>query len=361
MKRKDKTPANGDELPIRNSTAEFLIFAKDSGANIISVRFQDKMLWLTLQLIADLFDVAKSTVSEHLSNVFSSGELARDATVRNFRTVRQEGERTVERNLEYYNLEAIIAVGYRVNSSRATQFRRWATGVLRDFALRGYVLDRKRMENGTFLGEDYFERLLEEIREIRLSERRFYQKITDIYATAMDYDCNAETTRLFFAKVQNKLHYAVHRHTAAELIYERADSGKEHMGLTTWEQAPNGRILKSDVVVAKNYLTQNEVEELGRIVNAYLELAESRAKRRIPMTMEDWATYLDRILTIDDRELLTRASEISAEIAQSKAIGEYEKFRVRQELEYKNDFDRQLDLLEEQARQATGGETEEKP
>jgi len=360
MKRKDKTPANGDELPIRNSTAEFLIFAKDSGANTISVRFQDKMLWLTLQLIADLFDVDKSVVSRHLSNIFSQGELAPEGTVAKFATVRQEGSRQVERQLEYYNLEAIIAVGYRVNSVRATQFRRWATGVLRDFALRGYVLDRKRMENGTFLGEDYFERLLEEIREIRLSERRFYQKITDIYATAMDYDCNAETTRLFFAKVQNKLHYAVHRHTAAELIYERADSGKEHMGLTTWEQAPNGRILKSDVVVAKNYLTQNEVEELGRIVNAYLELAESRAKRRIPMTMEDWATYLDKILTIDDRELLTRASEISAEIAQAKAIGEYEKFRVRQELEYKNDFDRQLDLLEEQARQANGGDAEGK-
>ncbi len=353
MKRKNnQPPANGDELPIRNSTAEFLIFAKDNGANTISVRFQDKMVWLTLQLIADLFDVDKSVVSRHLSNIFSQGELSSEGTVAKFATVRREGNRSVERQLEYYNLEAIIAVGYRVNSGRATQFRRWATGVLRDFALRGYVLDRKRMENGAFLGEDYFDRLLEEIREIRLSERRFYQKITDIYATAMDYDCNAETTRLFFAKVQNKLHYAVHRHTAAELIFERADSGKEHMGLTTWEKAPNGRILKSDVVVAKNYLTQDEVEELGRIVNAYLELAESRAKRHIPMTMADWAAYLDRILTLDDRELLTRASEISAEIAQAKAIGEFEKFRVRQELEYKSDFDRQLDLLEEQARKA---------
>ncbi|MBP5787247.1 MAG: virulence RhuM family protein, partial [Kiritimatiellae bacterium] len=335
MKKKDKVPANGDELPMRDSTAEFLVFAKENGANTIPVRFQDKMLWLTLQLIADLFEVAKSTVSEHLRHIFDGNELCKSATVRNFRTVRMEGRREVERNLEYYSLEAIIAVGYRVNSSRATQFRRWATGVLRDFALRGYVIDRKRMENGTFLGEDYFERLLEEIREIRLSERRFYQKITDIYATAMDYDRNAEATRLFFAKVQNKLHYAVHRHTAAGLIYERADSGKEHMGLTTWEKAPNGRILKSDVVVAKNYLTQDEVEDLGRIVNAYLELAESRAKRRIPMTMEDWAAHLDKILTIDDRELLDRASEISAEIAEAKAVGEYEKFRVKQELEYK--------------------------
>ena len=348
MKR--KKPENGDELPMRNSTAEFLVFAKDNAADTIAVRFQDRMLWLTLQLIADLFDVTKSTVSEHLTNIFAAAELDAAATVRKFRTVRQEGNRQVERQLEYYNLEAIIAVGYRVNSSRATQFRRWATGVLRDFALRGYVLDRERMKNGAFLGEDYFERLLEEIREIRLSERRFYQKITDIYATAMDYDRNAETTQLFFAKVQNKLHYAVHRHTAAELIYERADSGKDHMGLTTWEKAPNGRILKSDVVIAKNYLTQDEVEELGRIVNAYLELAESRAKRHIPMTMEDWAKYLDKILSIDDRELMTRASEISAEIAQAHAINEYEKFRVRQELEYRNDFDRQLDWLEEQAK-----------
>lgn len=347
---KNRKPENGDELPIRNSTAEFLVFAKDNAADTIAVRFQDRMLWLTLQLIADLFDVSKSTVSEHLTHIYAAAELDASATVRKFRTVRQEGRRQVERQLEYYNLEAIIAVGYRVNSLRATQFRRWATGVLRDFALRGYVLDRKRMENGAFLGEDYFERLLEEIREIRLSERRFYQKITDIYATAMDYDRNAETTRLFFAKVQNKLHYAVHRHTAAELIYERADSGKEHMGLTTWEKAPNGRILKSDVVIAKNYLTQDEVEELGRIVNAYLELAESRAKRHVPMTMEDWAMYLDKILSVDDRELLTRASEISAEIAQAHAFNEYEKFRVRQELEYKNDFDRQLDWLEEQAK-----------
>lgn len=347
---KNRKPENGDELPIRNSTAEFLVFAKDNAADTIAVRFQDRMLWLTLQLIADLFDVSKSTVSEHLTHIYAAAELDASATVRKFRTVRQEGRRQVERQLEYYNLEAIIAVGYRVNSSRATQFRRWATGVLRDFALRGYVLDRKRMENGAFLGEDYFERLLEEICEIRLSERRFYQKITDIYATAMDYDRNAETTRLFFAKVQNKLHYAVHRHTAAELIYERAASGKDHMGLTTWEKAPNGRILKSDVVIAKNYLTQDEVEELGRIVNAYLELAESRAKRHVPMTMEDWAMYLDKILSVDDRELLTRASEISAEIAQAHAFNEYEKFRVRQELEYKNDFDRQLDWLEEQAK-----------
>ena len=354
MKQKDTIPSNGDELPMRDSTAEFLAFAKENGADTISVRFQDRMLWLTLQLIADLFDVDKSVVSRHLSNIFAQGELSPEGTVAKFATVRREGARTVERRLDYYNLEAIIAVGYRVNSGRATQFRRWATGVLRDFAMRGYVLDRKRMENGevSFLaGKSGI--------EIRLSERRFYQKITDIYATAMDYDRNAETTRLFFAKVQNKLHYAVHRHTAAELIYARADAGKEHMGLTTWEQAPNGRILKSDVVVAKNYLTQDEVADLARIVNAYLELAESRAKRHIPMTMEDWAVHLDKILVLDDRELLARASEISVEIAQARALGEYEKFRVRQEREYKNVFDRQLDLLEEQARKMNPEDTGE--
>lgn len=356
MSARKAGPRDGEELPVRNATAEFLVFAKEGGADTISVRFQDGMVWLTLGLIAELFDVDKSVASRHLSNIFGDGELSREATVAKFATVRQEGGRQVERRMEYYNLEAIIAVGYRVNSGRATQFRRWATGVLRDFALRGYVLDRKRMENGAFLGEDYFARLLEEIREIRLSERRFYQKITDIYATAMDYDRNAETTRAFFAKVQNKLHYAVHRHTAAELIAERADAGKEHMGLTTWEKAPAGRILQSDVVVAKNYLMQEEVADLGRIVNAYLELAESRAKRHIPMTMEDWSAHLDRILSVDDRELLTRASEISAEIARQHALDEYEKFRVRQELEYRSDFDRQLDLLEEQAKTGAEGD-----
>ena len=354
--KQSKNAIGGDLLPVRNSTAEFLTFAHEHGANTIAVRFQDGMLWLTQPLICQLFEVAKATVSEHLSNIFSSGELSPETTVRKYRTVRQEGARQVERQLDYYNLEAIIAVGYRVNSTRATEFRRWATGVLRDFSIRGYVIDRKRMENGTFLGEDYFEHLLSEIREIRLSERRFYQKITDIYATAMDYDKHAEETRSFFAKVQNKLHYAVHGHTAAELIWERADARQEHMGLTTWEKAPEGKIVKADVGIAKNYLTREELESLGSIVNAYLDLAERQAKKQIPMTMADWAKHLDRILLATGDELLTRASEISMEIAQAKAESEFDKFRVQQDLAYQSDFDQLLSGLEAAASRATQGQ-----
>ena len=273
------------KLRIRNSTAEFLTFASQNEGNSIEVRFEENTLWLTQQLIAELFGTTKQNVSLHIQNIISDGELAADATVKDFLTVRQEGDRQVSRTLEYYNLDMIIAVGYRVNSKRATEFRQWATAILRDYAIRGYVIDRKRMENGIFLNEDYFEHLLAEIREIRLSERRFYQKITDIYATSLDYNPDAPTTVEFFAKVQNKLHYAVHRHTAAELIVERADAQKEHMGLTSWENAPDGKIVKTDVSIAKNYLTERELEDLGRIVNAYLDLAERRAKRRIPMTM----------------------------------------------------------------------------
>ena len=350
---KSKTQ-NGDELPVRNSTAEFLIFAKDAGADTISVRFQDEMLWLTLQGIADLFGVDKSVASRHLTNIYREKELFAESTVAKYATVRQEGSRQVERQLEYYNLEAIIAVGYRVNSQRATDFRRWATRVLRDFAVRGYVLDRERLENGKFLGEDYFDRLIEEIQAIRMSERRFYQKITDIYATAMDYDRNAEETRVFFAKVQNKLHYAVHGQTAAELIWARADAGKDNMGLTTWAKAPGGRILKSDVVIAKNYLTETELNSLSLIVNAYLDLATRQAEKHIPMTMAAWAKQLDLVIMASGDDLLNRASEISAEIAEAKALDEYEKFRVRQELEYKSDFDLQLDWIEEQAKRSKG-------
>jgi hypothetical protein len=241
--------------------------------------------------------------------------------------------------VRHYNLDAIIAVGYRVNSKRATAFRQWATGVLRDYTLRGYVLDRKRMENGAFLDDDYFERLLEEIREIRLSERRFYQKITDIYATAMDYDRDAPITQTFFAKVQNKMHYAVHGHTAAELIVGRADHTRKYMGLTTWAKAPSGKILKSDVTVAKNYLTEAELADLGSIVSAYLDLAESRAKRRVPMTMEDWAKRLDIFLSADERNVLQDAGRISAEIAREHAEGEFEKYRLIQDRIFQSDFD----------------------
>ena len=336
------------KLRIRNSTAEFLTFASQNEGNSIEVRFEENTLWLTQQLIAELFGTTKQNVSLHIQNIIADGELAADATVKDFLTVRQEGDRQVSRALEYYNLDMIIAVGYRVNSKRATEFRQWATAILRDYAIRGYVIDRKRMENGTFLNEDYFEHLLAEIREIRLSERRFYQKITDIYATSLDYNPNAPTTVEFFAKVQNKLHYAVHRHTAAELIVERADAQKEHMGLTSWENAPDGKIVKTDVSIAKNYLTERELEDLGRIVNAYLDLAERRAKRRIPMTMADWARHLDRILIADDMEILRDAGKISAEIAREYAENEFEKYRVIQDRLFKSDFDRQMELFEGQ-------------
>lgn len=336
------------KLRIRNSTAEFLTFASQNEGNSIEVRFEENTLWLTQQLIAELFGTTKQNVSLHIQNIIADGELAADATVKDFLTVRQEGDRQVSRALEYYNLDMIIAVGYRVNSKRATEFRQWATAILRDYAIRGYVIDRKRMENGTFLNEDYFEHLLAEIREIRLSERRFYQKITDIYATSLDYNPDAPTTVEFFAKVQNKLHYAVHRHTAAELIVERADAQKEHMGLTSWENAPDGKIVKTDVSIAKNYLTERELEDLGRIVNAYLDLAERRAKRRIPMTMADWARHLDRILIADDMEILQDAGKISAEIAREYAENEFEKYRVIQDRLFKSDFDRQMELFEGQ-------------
>ena len=325
---------------IRNSTAEFLIFTGQAGEQSIEARYEDETIWLSQKLMAALFEVDVRTVSEHLKNIFEQGELPSEATIRKFRIVQTEGKREVSRNVDFYNLDAIISVGYRVNSVRATQFRQWATGVLREFAIKGYVLDRKRMENGTFLGEDYFERLLEEIREIRLSERKFYQKITDIYATSVDYNRDAPTTKTFFAKVQNKLHFAIHGHTAAELIAERADSGQKNMGLTTWEKAPDGKILKTDVSVAKNYLTREEMDSLGRIVNAYLELAEERATRKIPMSMEDWAKRLDQFIEFTDREVLTDSGRISATLAQSHAESEFEKFRIVQDRLFESDFDR---------------------
>lgn len=334
------------DMRIRNSTADFLTFASHNEGNSIEVRFEDDTLWLTQQLMADLFQTSRTNIVEHIRNIYRDQELMEPATCRNFRQVRLEGNRKVRRELPYYNLDMIIAVGYRINSKRATEFRQWATAVLRDYAVRGYVIDRKRMENGSFLNQDYFEHLLAEIREIRMSERRFYQKITDIYATSMDYNPNAPTTKDFFAKVQNKLHYAVHGHTAAELIVERADSTKEHMGLTTWENAPNGKIVKTDVSIAKNYLKESELEDLGRIVNAYLDLAERRARRHIPMTMADWAQHLDRILIADDMELLKDAGKISAEIAKDHAENEFEKYRVVQDRLFKSDFDKQIELFD---------------
>lgn len=322
---------------IRNSTAEFLIFTSQEGGASIEARYEDETIWLTQKLMAELFGVDVRTISEHLGNVFGSHELTRDAVIRKFRITAADGKNYT---VQHYNLDAIISVGYRVNSVRATQFRQWATSVLRDFAIRGYVIDRQRMENGTFLGEDYFERLLDEIREIRLSERRFYQKVTDIYATSVDYNKDAPTTKRFFATVQNKLHYAVHGHTAAELIESRADATKPHMGLTTWAGSPEGKILRGDVIVGKNYLTREELADLGRLVNAFLDLAESRARRQIPMTMEDWATRLDAFLNLDDRQILEGAGHISKAQADDHALSEFEKFRVVQDREYMSDFDR---------------------
>lgn len=333
------------KLHIRNSTAEFLVFTAQTGGNAIEVRVEDETVWLTQKLMAALFDVSVPTISEHLSNLFTEGEIMQDSTVRNFRTVQQEGSRQVARNLDFYNLDAIISVGYRVNSARATQFRQWATGILRDFAIRGYVLDKERLKNGALFTKDYFDGLLEEIREIRASERRFYQKITDIYATAMDYRADAEITKTFFATVQNKLHFAIHGHTAAELIYERADSEKPHMGLSTWKHAPSGKILKSDVSVAKNYLSEKELKALDRIVTMYLDYAEDQAERRIPMTMEDWAKKLNAFLQFNERDILDHAGTVTAEIAKAFAESVFEKFRVVQDQLFESDFDRMLKQL----------------
>ncbi len=328
------------KFEIRNSTAEFLIFQIEGKEDGVQVVYRDESVWCTQKTMAQLFDCSPDNIGLHLKNIYETGELTLEATTENFSVVQNEGERQVNRKLKFYNLDAIISVGYRVNSTRATQFRQWCTFILRQFAIRGYVIDKKRMENGSFIGEDYFEHLLAEIREIRLSERRFYQKLTDIYATSIDYNRDAPTTRLFFKKVQNKMHYAVHGHTAAELIIDRANAEKEHMGLTTWENAPNGKIVKPDVSIAKNYLKESELEDMGRIVNSFLDLAEDMAKRHIPMTMEDWAKRIDKFLDLTDRPVLTDAGHVSAEQAKEYAETEFEKYRVIQDKLFQSDFDR---------------------
>lgn len=324
---------------IRNSTAEFLIFTSQNKEDSIEVKVFDETVWLTQNMIAQLFDKGRTTITEHLKNIFESEELDEKSVCREFRHTANDGKTY---NTKYYNLDAIISVGYRVNSKKATQFRQWATSVLKEFAIKGFVLDKKRLENGSFLGQNYFDRLLEEIREIRVSERVFYQKLTDIYSTSVDYNKDDETTKNFFAKVQNKLHFAIHRQTAAELIFNRANSQKEKMGLTSWDNAPDGKILKSDVTIAKNYLSREELESLGRVVNAFLDLAEDRAKRNIPMTMEDWATRLDKFLDADDREILKDSGKITKKIADEKAITEFEKYRVVQDRLFMSDFDKLL-------------------
>jgi hypothetical protein len=333
------------KIQIRNSTAEFLIFTAQAGENGIEVRLEDETVWLTQKLMAALFEVSVPTINEHLANLYKHCEIEATATLRKFRIVQTEGSRQVGRDVDFYNLDAIIAVGFRVHSLRATQFRQWATGILRDFAIRGYVLDKERLKNGAIFNEAYFDNLLAEIREIRASERRFYQKITDIYATALDYSLEAEATQAFFAAVQNKLHFAIHGHTAAELIVNRADSTKEKMGLTTWRNAPKGKILKPDVVVAKNYLTEKELKALERIVTMYLDYAEDQAERRIPMTMADWEQKLNAFLQFNQRDLLDHPGKVTAEIAKSFAESEFEKYRIIQDHLFESDFDRLIKQL----------------
>jgi hypothetical protein len=329
-------------LRIRNSTAEFLIFSKQAGENSIEVRVEDETVWLTQKLIGVLFDKGRSTITEHLKNIFETGELKENSVCREFRHTAEDGK---DYSTKYYNLDAIISVGYRVNSVRATQFRQWATGVLRDFAIRGYVLDKERLKNGAFFSKEYFDTLLAEIREIRASERKFYQKITDIYATAMDYRTDAEITRTFFATVQNKLHFAIHGRTAAELIMQRADHAKERMGLTTWKNAPEGKIIKTDVIVAKNYLTEKELKSLDRFVTMYLDYAEDQAERNIPMTMEDWANKLNAFLQFNEREILDNPGKVTQEIARAFAESEFEIYRIVQDRLFESDFDKQIKQL----------------
>lgn len=325
---------------IRNSTAEFLTFVAEGKEQGVQVLYKDETVWAMQKAMATLFDVGVPAINKHLNNIFEEGELKKEATISKMEIVQTEGNRTVNRSTTFYNLDAIISVGYRVNSIRATQFRQWCTYVIRQFSLRGYIIDKKRMENGSFIGEDYFEHLLSEIREIRMSERRFYQKLTDIYATSIDYNKDAPTTRLFYKKMQNKMHFAVHGHTAAELIVDRADADKEHMGLTTWEKAPNGKIVKADVSIAKNYLKESELDDMGKLVNTILDFAQRMADRHIPMTMEDWAKRIDIVLEAGGDAVLKDAGEVTAEYAKEYAETEFEKYRIIQDRLFRSDFDK---------------------
>ena len=333
------------EATIRSSAAEYLTFVASTGdsAESIEMRYEDENIWLTQKMMAELYNVDVRTINYHIGKVFEDSELEGGATIRKFRIVQSEGSRQISREVNHYNLQMIIAVGFKVNNERAVQFRKWANAIVKDYTIKGWVMDEERLKNGgTVLTEKYFEEQLEKIREIRLSERKFYQKITDIYATALDYDRTAKTTKEFFAKVQNKMHFAVHRHTAVEVVYYRANADQPHMGLTSWKDAPLGKIMKSDVSIAKNYLTEDELYSLERIVSAYLDLAEDRARRHIPMTMEDWAKRLDIFLKADDREILTNAGTITAEIAKAHAESEFERYRIIQDQLYESDFDRFL-------------------
>lgn len=331
----------GKNIQIRNSTVDFMVFTKDAGSDSIEVRVQDGDVWLTQKAISMLFDVDRSVVTKHLKNIFEAGELDENSTCANYAQVADNGKTY---QYKFYSLSAIIAVGYRTNSERALQFRQWATKVLDTFTKQGYVLDKNRLINGQIFDEDYFEHLISEIQEIRASERRFYQKITDIYATAVDYSKDSKVTRDFFATVQNKMHYAIHGNTAAEVITTRANHKKDHMGLTSWRNAPDGKIVKTDVSIAKKYLAKNEAEELNEIVTMYLDYATRQARRHIPMTMADWAEKLDAFLKFNDAEILSGKGKVTAKIAKTFAESEFEKYRVIQDTLYKSDFDK---LMEE--------------
>ncbi len=322
---------------IRNSTVEFLTFVAEGKEQGVQVLYKDETVWATQKAMATLFDCSTDNISLHLKNIFKSGELQEDSVTEKNSATASDGKTY---QTKFYNLDAIISVGYRVNSIRATQFRQWCTYVIRQFSLRGYIIDKKRMENGSFIGEDYFEHLLSEIREIRMSERRFYQKLTDIYATSIDYNKDAPTTRLFYKKMQNKMHFAVHGHTAAELIVDRADAEKEHMGLTTWEKAPNGKIVKADVSIAKHYLKESELDDMGKLVNTILDFAQRMADRHIPMTMEDWAKRIDIVLEAGGDDVLKDAGEVTAEYAKEYAETEFEKYRIIQDRLFRSDFDK---------------------
>lgn len=336
-------------LQIRNSTVEFLIFTKQKKEKSIEAIVDDKSVWLSQKLIAELFETSKQNASLHLKNIFDNHELDENRTVKDFLTVQNENERSVKRKTKYYNLDAIIAVGFKVNSKRAVDFRLWAINILKNYTIKGYALDKDRLKNGSFLNENYFDELLQEIREIRISERNFYQKITDIYATSMDYNVSSPITREFFKTVQNKMHYATHGNTAAEVIVKRANHQKEHMGLTNWKNSPKGKIMASDVVVAKNYLTKEELKSLERIVTMYLDYAEDQAERHIPMTMNDWKKRLDVFLEFNGRDILNNPGKVTHKIAESFALSEFEKYRVVQDEIFESDFDKfMLDMKNEE-------------
>ena len=341
-----------DEVTIRSSAAEYLTYVASVGEqqDSVEMRYEDENIWLTQKMMATLYDVDVRTINEHIKKIYLDSELEEDSTIRNFRIVQTEGSRQVTRDTKHYNLQMIIAVGFKVNNERAVQFRKWANNIVKDYTIKGWAMDDERLKRGTYLTEKYFDEQLERIREIRASERKFYQKITDLYATAIDYDKNSAATKRFYATVQNKMHFAVHGHTASELIVERADHTKEHMGLTTWADAPEGKIKKSDVTIAKNYLSQDEVKQLNRMVTAYLDFAENMTLRHIPLTMEDWEKRLNSFIEMFDYGILQDAGKVSAEIAKLHAETEFEKYRVVQDRLFMSDFDKYMLELEENAK-----------